>query len=149
MLQDEKLKMGESFDAGAILASSNSNTNILNLGIGEDAFGSSQTPDISNDGEIWWNVACVAEDFASIGSPVVTIDLQTSAVVGMSSASTLLTLITDKTPNIGDVIGAVVVPAGTVKQYLTTNVAVTAALTAGKIDSFLSLSPLVDKRLSA
>ena len=65
----------------------------------------------------------------------------------MSSASTLLTMVTDQTPNIGDVIGSKVVPAGTVKQFVCTNVAVTTALTAGKIESYLSLSPLVDKRL--
>jgi len=147
MLQDEKLKMGESFDAGAISASSNSNTDILNLGIMEDAFGTALTPDISNDGEIWWSVVCAAEDFASAGSPVVTIDLHCSAAEGMSSASTILTFVTDKTPNIGDVIGSQVIPTGTIKQYMTTNVATTDALTAGKIDSFLSLSPLVDKRL--
>ncbi len=146
-IRDALLIMGDNFDAGAISASSNSNTDILNIGIGVDAFGGAQTPDISNDGEIWWNVACVEEDFASAGSPVVTIKLNTSAVVGMSSASTLLTLTTDSTPNIGDVIGAVVVPSGTVEQFVTTNIAVTAALTAGKVESYLSLSPLVDKRL--
>jgi len=151
MIQDKLLKMGTSaaavFDVGAMSASSNSNTDILNIGIGVDAFGTSQTPDISNDGEIYWNVACVDEDFASAGSPVVTIDLHTSTVVGMTSASTLLTVATDKTPNIGDVITSQIVPAGTVKQFIATNVAVTAALTAGKIESFLSLSPLVNKRL--
>ncbi|MBU2527631.1 MAG: hypothetical protein KKC03_13630, partial [Bacteroidetes bacterium] len=85
---------------------------------------------------------------ASAGSPVVTIDLHTSAVETMSSASTLLTFVTDKTPNIGDIIGSAVLPSGTVKQYICGNVAVTAALTAGKLDMFLSLSPLMNRKLA-
>lgn len=140
MIIDNLLKFTEAGDLSSILASSNDYIGSeLDLGIGVNALtgSSGDTPNIGEAGWLMWNVICENTDFASVGSPVVTIDLHAAAATGMASPDTIATLITDKTPNDGDVIGRVPVPMGTFKQFAMVNVATTSALTAGAITSWL------------
>ena len=149
MILDGKLIYKEDFDIGVSATTAGTNTSdVLNHGIGEDAFGTAQTPDISNDGEMWWTTICENEDFASSGSPVVTYELRTADNESMTSASTIASFTGDKTPNDGDVLKSMVVPAGEVKQYTDVKVSATANVSAGKISTWLSSSPMFDKRLS-
>lgn len=137
---DAKFIFGIEKTLASISASSNANIgDVINIGVGRDFYDTVLTPNIGEGGNLWLNVKCDGEDFASAGSPVVTIDLHASAAEAMSSPTTLLTVVTDKTPNSGDNIYRAKIPAGTVKQYLALNVATTAALTAGKISAWISM----------
>lgn len=137
---DSKLVFAQADTLSGISASSNANIgDIIDLGIGRDWYDTALTPNIGEGGNLWLNVKCDGEDFASAGSPVVTIDLHASAAEAMTSPTTLLTVVTDKTPNDGDNIYRAKVPAGTVKRYLALNVATTNALTAGKISAWISM----------
>lgn len=141
-IMDAKLTFCESFSLASISLNSNSNvTNVLDLGAGRDWYDTAKTPDIGNGTPVYLNIICEDEDFASAGSPVVTIDLHASASASMASADTLITTVTDKTPNDGDTILKAAIPLGAVKQYMTVNVATTAVLTAGKITAYLDLGP--------
>ena len=147
MLLDGKHILCESFDLGAAATTSGVNvTNVVNLGIGADAYGNSQTPDISNDGEIHLNVTCEDEDFADTGGgTVITYDLHTDTTTAMSSPTTIQSFIGDETPNDGDQIHSQPLPAGAIEQYITLNVATDATLSAGKISAYLTNHPLRTK----
>ena len=137
---DSKLLFGIEKTLASISASSNSYIgDTINFGAGRDFYDTALTPDVGEGGNLWLTVYCDGEDFASAGSPVVTIDLHASAASSMGSPSTLLTFVTDKTPNDGDVIGRAKLPAGTIKQYVGLNVATTNALTGGKISAWISM----------
>lgn len=139
-IMDAKLTMADSDTLASISAGSTSTVgDVIDLGQGKNAFGETHTPDIGEAADLTFNVACEDEDFASSGSPVVTISLVTAASASLSSgAVTLASVITDKTPDDGDVIGRLKVPKGTVKQYVATRVTVASAtLTAGKVTTWI------------
>lgn len=142
MLLDHLYVMCDSDDISvSVVASTSTDTQVgevLNLGLGSDEHAAgTRTPDIGEAGGIMWYCACEDEDFASGSSPVVTIDLHASAAEGMTSPDTLATIVTDKTPNDGDILGRKWVPAGEIKQYVATVLHVDATLSAGKITSYL------------
>lgn len=88
----------------------------------------------------WLHVRCVDEDFAGSGLTI-TIRLRTHTAVGVASGDAVITIVTDETPNDGDVIYSGPLPAFTYKRYLGITVEGSGAgLTAGYIRAWLSES---------
>ena len=148
MILDYFNMLCESDSIKSISSSASYIGDILDLsgGLPTDAWGTAITPDKGEGTTLYWVVQCEDTDFASSGSPVITIDLHTSNSYSTSdlsgTISTLATMVTDKTPNDGDIIGAIPLPKGTIKRYLQVNVAsASGELTAGKITSFLTTNP--------
>ena len=140
MLLDAKLIFCEDFDIDAISFGSAANvTSVIDMGAGKDEWGAAlAVPGVGFSG-LEWNVLCEKEDFASAGSPVITIDLHASATENMASPVTLLSVVSDKTPNAGDLLFSGKVPKVPADlRYFAVNVAVaTADYTAGQITSWL------------
>lgn len=144
MLLDAKKILCENFDMGdAATTGGAATTNVLNLGLGEDAFGNDQTPDISNDGEIHLNIFCDGEDVATTGGAgVITYELKASAAEAMTNADTIVEHDGDESPNDGDVILSQPLPARTIKQYLRLDVTSDVELSAGMISAYLTNHPV-------
>ena len=146
-IMDDLLVMMDSTAIGTSIAAAAIKGDVVYFGGSTyNAFGDAQTPDINNQGGLYFNIICEDEDFATSGSPVVTVTLVTAADASLSSgAVTLMTKALDGTPNDGDILYSAQIPAGTVKAYIGTKVQIaTAAMTAGKLTTFLSLHPVTE-----
>jgi hypothetical protein len=110
---------------------------------GYDAFKTAKTPDWADGQPVYLVIKCEDQDFAGTEGAVVNIALRTSAETTLASGHTvLLTVVTDITPNDGDLIACVAVPQAAIKRYMGIWVDVdTQDLSAGKITAYLSLSP--------
>lgn len=143
-MRDLKHIMAESDSLTGISAGSTSIIgDVLNFGSLTGAFGASKTPDIGVGEEVEFKCICQDTAFTSSGSPSITIALVTAADASLSSgAVTLLSLagIVKASGTDGAVLLHGKVPPTVVKQYIGTKVTVaTAALTAGKISSWLNI----------
>jgi hypothetical protein len=138
-------------DYNGLKSISSSNANVTNadgdsihdMGARKDAWGTAKNPNIGRGKTKYLNIVCTT-DFASAGSPAITIDLHSADASSMSSPTTHLTIVTDKTPNAGDIIASKALGNEDFKRYMALNVAVaTADLTAGKISAWIGNEPLI------
>jgi hypothetical protein len=140
MIFDKELELATDFALSSISFGNAAYTRspAIDLGIGTTGLGVEQTPDIGESGDLDLVVYCT-EDFATAGSPAVTIDLHSSAASNMGTPSTHHTVVLDKTPNAGDVLARLPLAKETILRYLNLNVAVaTADFTGGKISAWIS-----------
>ncbi len=144
MILDNALVLADSKTLASISAGATSiidSTKVLDFGSGgKNAFGDAQTPNIGEGGDVAWNVICEEEDFDSAGAPSLTFALVTANNAALSSGAVTLAEKSgvDKTPNAGDTIIRMMIPAGQTRRYLGMKVtAGTAALSQGKVTSWI------------
>ncbi len=144
MILDNALVLADSKTLASISASATSiidASKVLDFGAGgKNAFNDSQGPNIGEGGDVAWNVICEDEDFDSSGAPALTFALVTANDASLSSGAVTLAEKSgvDKTPDDGDAIIRMMIPAGQTKRYLGMKVtAGSAALSQGKVTSWI------------
>jgi len=147
---DNALRMCDDTALGTSIAAAALKGSYIDLGAMRDYYDNALTPDVNEGGNLWWNVK-VSTAITTAGSPVVTIALYDHTAAGVASGSALVTADTiTAAQSAGYTVIRTKIPAGTVNRYVGTVVTIaSAALTAGSIDSWISLDSETPKPMGA
>jgi hypothetical protein len=148
---DAKLILGTNIDVGSLDLSSNTNIigDIIDFGIGKDAFGAAATPNIGEGGDLELVIFCDGEDGAGAAATVLTFTLEHAAALNsgstdLASAVVLLTQaisgVTASAADIGDEILRTKIPAGDFMQYAALRITASGGVpSAGMYSAFISM----------
>lgn len=134
---DKKLEMLDATSCVYNATSALEIGDVLDLGLGKDAWDQSITPDIGEAGDLWVNVR-VATAFGT--GTTATLDLYTHTTATVESGTKLITASIAASSAAGKSIIRQKVPAGTISRYLGFYLTVGAsAVTAGALDGWIGL----------